>query len=135
MAAVATVPLFMNNATLKIDTAGDNYESAISSVKFTPSSSVQTFTAISPGAVYTEAAPTTWTLDLEFVQDWDTADSLANYLLANKGVSKPCVFEPIDGGASVAATIILAPGAIGGAAGAFGTSTVSMGVLGDPVVT
>lgn len=133
MPAVTVDPLFIKDVLFSV--ALDSYEKAISSVAFMPSSSVQTFTALSPGAVYTDAAPATWTCELTYIQDWETPGSLSNYLLEHEGEAVAAVFEPKSGGTSFAATLIITPGQIGGAVGSPTTATVTLGVVGAPVPT
>jgi hypothetical protein len=124
-------PIILAESTLSID--GDAFEGQINSAVFTPSSSPVTFSAIN-GQTYTAQSPATWTLDLGYAQDWAYADALSRYLHEHEGETVPAVFEPVDGQPSVTASIVITPGAIGGAAAAFAESTVSLGVSGKPVV-
>lgn len=132
MASVAVTPLFMKDVLFQVGT--DSYEKALSQVEFVPASSVETFTALSPGAVYTDASPATWTCVLTFVQDWGTADSLCNYLFDNEGSTVSATFEPIAGGPTITADIVIVPGSIGGTIGGATTSSVTLGVVGKPVI-
>lgn len=130
---VDVTPLYLNN--VLFESATEGYEKAISSVAFTPSSGVVTFQGGIPSATFTYPKPTSWTCDLEYAQDWDTADSLSNFLHAHEGETLAVTFYPINGGASITATIVIAPGAIGGNIGAVGTAKVSLGVSGKPAIT
>lgn len=124
MTNIALTPVTVNAATLKID--ADNYEAAIGSAVFTPSTKTSSFVAIN-GLTYQSQSPSTWTLDLNYAQDFETAASLANYLHANEGASKAAVLTEVASGATFTATISIAPGAIGDAAGSIAQSKVSLG--------
>jgi len=108
MTTIAPAPFTMDNCTLKID--ADNYEKAITRVEFVPTS---IFESIDGSEVYA------WDANLEYVQDWETAGSLSNYLAQNAGSKKAVEFVPLgaDGGFKFTATLTLKPGSIGGAAG------------------
>lgn len=131
MAVIAVTPLYLSNSTLKI--GADNYEAAVSSVKVTPNVTTAQFRGLTPSAVYKKAV-TDWTCEVEFVQDWKTAGSLSNYLLANANNTVTAVFVPDVGGPSVTVSIVLTPPEIGGAVGEFATTSVQMGVNGVPTV-
>lgn len=133
MADIAVAPILMGNATLTF--GADGYQAHVSSATFTPSSTVVTWKGLTPSAVFTFGANATWTLDLELAQDWETASALSRYLFENEGQVVAVVFEPVDGGASVSADVIVTPGAIGGAVDAVATATVSLGVQGKPVLS
>ena len=117
-------PFMLGASALTIN--GDAYEGEISAATFTPTSSTVPFTAIN-GDTYTFAVPSTWVLDLAYAQDWAEADSLSRYLHENEGDRVEAVFEPIDGGPSVTATITIVPGAIGGDTTAVAGGTVQLG--------
>lgn len=138
--ATTTVPL-TNPTTIKLvsmvigPTAGTNYEfaAALDSVQFVPSSSIETWTGIG-GVTLTDVSPETWVCNIGYVQDFATATSLTNYLLANKGVTVDAVFKPVAAGAkTITAKVTLTPGALGGPAG-IAKATVSLAVVGTPVV-
>lgn len=133
MATIAVHPLVLKDVLLTVGT--DNYEAHVSSVTFTPSASTVTWKGLTPTSVHTAGTTATWTVDLTYVQDWDTPNSLSAYLFDNEGEEVTVTFEPVNGGDSFGATIIAAPGAIGGAVDTFGETTVSLGVKGKPVRT
>ena len=126
-------PLFLKDAVLTI--AATNYEAEVSSVTFTPSTSISTWKGLTPGAVFTEAGLATWVADIVAAQDWDDPLSLGVYLFEHEGEEVACVFTPKNGGAGFAADIIVTPGAIGGAVDGFAESTVSLPVQGKPTYT
>lgn len=132
MTVVSINPRVLKDCIVKFGATNEHQEE-ITSVTVTPSTSIVTETAVAPGSVYTDQTPATYTLDLEFLQDWETADSLANYLWANEGDNETLIFEPIAGGQTLTATVILTPGSIGGPGGAFPKSSVSLGISGKPV--
>lgn len=136
MAQIAVKPRVFKNYLLKFGTAGDNYEKHVSNVTLTPSSSVVTWKGAAAGAVYTDVTEATWTLTLEYAQDWETTNSLSQYLLANEGsVITGLQFSPLGSGAKFTVDVVVTPGAIGGAIDAVGTAQVTLGVQGKPVYT
>ncbi|GAB3118413.1 hypothetical protein [Glaciibacter psychrotolerans] len=133
MPAIAVKPRVFKNYLLKI--GADSYEAHVSSVALTPSSSIQTWKGGTPAAVFTDATTPTWVADLAYAQDWETPNSLSIYLLNNEGATKEVEFSPLGSGPKFTVTVIITPGAIGGAIDEFGTATVSLGVQGKPVYT
>lgn len=136
MSAVAPVPFTMNASKIQIGT--NTFELGTSKCVFTPSVSVNTYKGIG-GAAAVYSAPTlaTWTLDLTALQDIATATSLQNLLLASAGTTVTAIFTPVVGtGAKiVTASVILAPGAIGGSVDDYADFSVSLGVVGAPVIS
>jgi hypothetical protein len=132
MAEITVQPIMMGNAKLTLGT--DDYEAHVSSAMFTPGNNTPVvFKGLSQESVHTFAQKATWTLDLEYAQDHETANSLALYLLENEGETVTALFEPVDGGAGYSADVIITPGAIGGAVDTVATGSVSLGVSGRPV--
>lgn len=136
MATPALVPIILNDVSLVI--GADNYEAHVSQVQLDPSTNIVRFKGLTPTSVY--AFPTTpeWTCTLAYAQDWATPNSLSAYLLANVGKSIVAKFKPkkpATGTApTVTATLIIAPGTIGGNIDQVATATVTLGVNGQPVV-
>jgi hypothetical protein len=126
MAQIATAPIVLKDARFLV--AADSYESAVSGVTFTPSASTVTWKGLTPSSVFTGTSTATWTCELAYAQDWTTTNSLAQYLLANEGKTSGTV-------PTFTATIIITPGAIGGTVDAVATATVTLGVVGRPVLT
>jgi hypothetical protein len=131
MAVIPVKPRVFKNYKLKI--ASDNYETSVSAVTLTPATSVQTWRGGTPDAVFTDLSATTWTCDLAYAQDWETAGSLAIYLFNHEGETVACEFSPIGTGPKFTVNAIIVPGQIGGAVDAYGTATVTLGVQGKPV--
>lgn len=134
---VAVKPLFMKDCTFNVgpDATASGFAAHLSGVTFTPSTSLQTWKGLDPKSVHTEGAAPTWTADLAYVQDWETAGSLSNYLFEHQGETVPVKFEPKKGGKAIYASIVIQPGAIGGQVDSFAATTVSLGVSGAPSFT
>lgn len=136
MATIVVAPFVLKDILMTIGV--DNYESSLSSVLFTPETKAVSWQGLTPAATFTDQTSPVWTCTLEYAQDWTTANSLAQYLLANSGTQKVAVFKPqgaITGKPIITATLVLAPGPIGGAVNQFLTGKVSLGVAGSPVKT
>lgn len=136
MATIAVAPFVLKNALLTIAT--DNYEKHVSGVLFTPNLSPVTWQGLTPDSAFSDAGSPTWTCQVSYAQDWTTANSLAQYLLANAGTQKVVVFKPqgaTTGTPIFTATLIIAPGPIGGDVNTVQTAQVTMGVVGVPVKT
>lgn len=132
MATIAVKPLIMKDVILEIGT--DDYKSHVDSVTFTPSASSVTWTGLGSNT-HTDVSTATWVLALNYVQDWETTNSLSAYLFNNEGQSKDVTFHPASGsGPSFTAEIVITPGAIGGAVNAYATTSVTLGVNGKPIM-
>lgn len=133
MATIAVSPLVLKDVTMTLGSNG--YEKHVSSVTFTPKSSTISWTGLTPTAAFTDTTTAEWTCDLEYVQDWDTTNSLSKYLLANAGTSVTATFKPKQAGTPIfTATVALQSGAIGGKVNAYATTKVSLGST-VPVLT
>lgn len=133
MAIINIQPLFMKDVVFSVGT--DSYEKHVSSVMFTPATTSVSWKGLEPSATYTNVGTATWTVDISFAQDWETANSLSAYLFANQGETKTVVFEPVNGGQGFTADIIIVAGAIGGAVDSYAETTVSLPVQGQPTLT
>lgn len=131
MATIAVNPLVLRDVLFTVGT--DNYEAHVSNVTLTPSSSIVSWKGLTPTSVHSAGTTATWTADLTYVQDWATANSLSAYLFDHEGEEIAVVFEPVNGGDSFSVSVIVAPGAIGGAVDTFGETSVSLGTTGKPV--
>lgn len=134
MAQISVQPLYLKDVVLSIGTAGE-FEKHVSGVVFTPSVSTATFKGLDSDAVFTQASNASWTVDLSYVQDWDSATSLSAYLFNNAGTEVDVTFTPASGSGSWEATVIIVPGAVGGQVDAYATSQVSLPVQGQPTYT
>lgn len=125
-------PYSLKNATMTI--AADDFTAALSQVEFVPATSASTWRGIG-GNVVRDQSVAEWTATLSFAQDLDPA-GLLRYLHDNEGTSAATVFTPKAGGPTVAATLILSPGSIGGTAdGNLAVASVSLAVVGRPEFT
>lgn len=133
VAVIAPVPLVLKDVVLTLGT--DDFQKHVSSVVFTPSSSQVTWQGLSPDASFSDVTTATWTCALELAQDWTAATSLCRFLYDNEGEHIAATFKPISGeGPSFTATLIITPGAIGGAVNAVATQSVTLGCEGRPVL-
>lgn len=133
MAVIAVAPIMMGDATLTLGT--DNYEAHVSSVTFTPTDNAPVvWKSLTPGGSHSFGKKAAWTLDIEYAQDHETANALALYLLANEGDEVTATFSPVAGGQAYTASVIITPGAIGGAVDTVAAGTVSLGVQGAPAL-
>lgn len=130
MPTPAVAPFVLKDSIFKV--ALDNYEAHVSQVQFTPSASTSSWQGLTPTSSFTDVSSATWVCTLAYAQDWETANSLARYLFEHEGVSVDVEFEPIAGGPSFTATLIITPGQIGGTVNQWATGTVSLGVSGRP---
>lgn len=136
MAQIAIVPFVLKDILLTIGT--DNYETNVSTVHFVPNVSAVTWQGLTPASSFSDVTNPTWTCELAYAQDWKTVNSLSQYLLTNAGQSKVAVFKPKGAGSGEAiftATLIIAPGEIGGDVNTVQTGSVTLGVIGAPVKT
>ncbi|MFC5930205.1 hypothetical protein D6T64_05635 [Cryobacterium melibiosiphilum] len=133
MASIAVNPLVLKDVVLTFGT--NSYEEHVSNVTFTPTASVLTWKGLTPTSVHSAVTTATWAAALTYVQDFETADSLAVYLFNNEGEEVNVTFKPRSGsGPSFTATLTITPGAIGGAIDAYSEATVTLGCKGKPVL-
>jgi hypothetical protein len=124
-------PLFLKDVDLLF--AADDFGAHVSSVTLTPSSSTATWKGLKPSAVFTNVTKATWVATLEGAQDW-SEDGLSRYLFDHEGETIEVTFTPEGGGPSFKVSLVITPGAIGGAVDAYATQSVSLGVNGRPVL-
>jgi hypothetical protein len=96
-----------------------------------------TWKGLKPTSVHAFPVAPTFTLDLEYAQDWDGTTSLSRYLWDHQGeVISGVILEPASGeGTRWTFDMIVATGAVGGAVDTVATSSVSLGISGKPVPT
>lgn len=123
-------PIYLDNAALVIDTF--DYAAAASKIECQPSIKSATFRGMKRTASFTSTSVESWTLSIDFAQDFETAESFSNMLFDNQGDVVTIDFAPIDGGKVWQVDVQLVPGGIGGAGGAHATTSISLGVLGQP---
>lgn len=132
-----TQPYTMNNAKFDVldpetGLPTGEYSDHVSQVQFDPSVTRASWTAISGYSITGQSAPT-WTCTTTQVQDL-APGSFARFLHDNAGTERLVRFTPTDGAEAIDAMLVLAPGTLGGSAGADAqTSSVTHGVNGSPV--
>jgi hypothetical protein len=119
MTAIAVEPILLNDA-------------HVSSVQFVPTSNVVTWKGMTPTSKFSAATAPTWVCNLGYAQDWETENSLSQYLMDHAGEKVTAEFHPKAGGAGYTASVLLAAGPIGGDGDAVAVGTVSLGVDGEP---
>jgi hypothetical protein len=125
MAQITPKALYMKDCRFKVGT--HNYEKTVSGVTFVPTSTAATWTGLTPDSSVSEQSTPTWVVNVDYVQDWETADSFARYLHEHQGEKVEVEFEPKADGPAITSTVTLVPGPIGGPGGAFATASVSLG--------
>ena len=91
------------------------------------------------GVTHQDVGPEAWALEIEAVQDWDSArPGLAYYLFANKGTSVAFVLKNELGAESASlpkmtGSCRLVPIGYGGEGNVYATSTVTLPIDGTPV--
>lgn len=132
MAEIAVQPIVLKDMVLSLGT--DDYAAAVSSATLTPAGGTTTWKGLKQEASFTFPQSSTWTLDLEYAQDWADATSLSRYLFDNAGETVAAILEPASGvGTRWTFDVIIVEGAVGGAVDTVGTASVSLGVSGRPV--
>lgn len=136
MAQIAVAPIVLKDARLTVGT--DNYEKHVKLARLTPNTTIdkKSWQGFTPTTVVTDAATpvTDWTLELEYAQDWETLNSLSNYLLTNAGSQKTVKLQPLSGVGkkTFTVTVTIVPGPIGGPVNEYAEASVSMPVTGQP---
>ncbi len=126
-------PIVLKDLDLIFDVV-DDFAAHVDSVTFTPSAQTITWTG-GDSNTFTDVSTATWTCALQYQQDWTSADSLSQFLYEREGEQIPCNFRPTSGvGPSFTATLIITPGAIGGAINAYAAASVTLGCTGKPVL-
>lgn len=131
------VPIVMKDARIKV--GADNYEKAVRVARLVPTANqdTKTFQGLTPSASFTDTSTPaiSWELQLEYAQDWETANSLSSYLLTNSGTQKSIVLQPKAGAGkktfTITATIV--PGPIGGQVNEYADASVSLPCTGQPL--
>lgn len=131
MAVIAPAVHVMNAALLKIGT--DNYEKGVSGAKLTPTTPIGKWQGID-GSTTKAAGIADWILTLDFAQDFVTANSISQYMLANQGTTKVVELTPQAAGKKFTVTVLCVPTEVGGTAGQTAVATVSLEVVGQPTV-
>lgn len=134
MTTVPVEPLVLKDYLVKIAT--DNYEKAVSAITLTPpSTTTETWSGPSGVDFSDEATNDAWKCQLDYVQDWETEDSLAGYLFDHQGETKTLIFTPRAGAGLPTFTVdvVIRSGPIGGQTRKFATSSTTMTCAEKPV--
>ena len=124
MAVIEVAPIVLRDVSLLIPT--DDYAKHVSSVTFTPTAPAVSWKGLGKNS-YSGIGTASWVVTVEFAQDWETVDSLCQYLFTNEGEEVEMTFKPIAGsGPSFTAPVSITPGAIGGAVDAVAVASVSL---------
>jgi len=133
MALAATPkPLTIKDVDLSVGTT--DYRAHVNSVMLTPSTTISTWRGAQAGSNQNEGTTPAWTLDITYVQDWDTAGSFCRYLWDNQNSEVTVTFKPRSGGTGFTVKFIAIVGGIGGALDAVATVTSSFPVNGQPTL-
>lgn len=123
-------PIFLSESDLIID--GDDYGMHISGAKIIPSTSTVSWRGSKRTSSFTRQTAPTWSLQLPHAQDWNSPKSLSRLLKENAGQTKEFTLRPVSGEIGWKMQVILGPGEIGGEVDQFGTTTVTLGLDGEP---
>lgn len=138
MPAIASKPHVLKDVVLTIDL--DDYEAHVSSCALIPTTDTPQikWQGLSPAAAFSEAgnATTSWVLTINAAQDWETANSLSQFLFDNAGQVKTVELSPQRGkGKTFTFDVTIVPGQIGGDVNTVAVSPVTMPVDGTPLMT
>lgn len=127
---VEVEPIYLDNAALII--GAFDYAAAASKIECKPSIKSTTFRGMKRSASWTSTSVESWALEIDFAQDFETAESFSNLLFDFQGEQVEIEFAPIEGGTAWFVDVQLVPGGIGGGGQGHATSSISLGVLGEP---
>jgi len=139
MSVIEVRPFIMRNAIVSFGT--DDFAKAVATAKITPTSGQSEFKGLKPSAVFTFPQATLYTLELTYAQDWSSENSLSRYLFDHKGEVVPFTLNPDDttgivpavGSTSWSGDVALTSGDIGGDVDSVATTTVTLGIVGEPL--
>jgi hypothetical protein len=129
MTAVGYVVKLM---TLEID--GTAYECAVTGAQLVPTQQTQEWQTACPDGKGSDVGPTSWSLNVDAVQDWTSETSFSAMLLAHAGELVDFSFEPqADAGVSMTGQCRLVAPPVGGNVGSVAAFSVQLPVVGEPV--
>jgi len=134
MAAVAVAPFVLKDTVFTVG-GTDQFEAHCSQIEFAPSTSTLQWQGLTPSASFTDSSSPSWSATLSVAQDWTTPGSLSQYLFQHQGETIDVTFVTNDGAGTWAASLIIAPGSVGGQVNAYAVQTVNLGVSGQPTFT
>lgn len=129
MANIDAAPRLIKNLFMSVD--GDNHAAVVTDVHATSPAAVEIIGGTDE-AVYADVPSGGRRLVVAGIQDWETADSLCNYLLANEGEEATVIFSPRQaGGAFFQVDVVLSAPPIGGQRNTHGTFNLTWIILGS----
>ena len=112
-----------------------SFSGHVSAFSLVPASTTATWQGGTPDASFSDTSPSTWTVNMNVIQDWENPGSLCNFLLANEGQKADLIYKPHhDGVFSTLSKVTLVAPQIGGAVNAYNESAVTLGST-KPVAT
>ncbi|WP_336625584.1 MULTISPECIES: hypothetical protein [unclassified Microbacterium] len=135
MAAIAIVPIVLNDIDLKI--AADNYEASVSKVELVPTTPTTVWRGMTPAANIPLAGTPVWAMNVSGAQDHATASSLSQYTQANAGTVKTVTLKPKKGTTvpTYSIDVLILATKIGGDVDAVATFDATFPCQGQPVRT
>ena len=135
---IASQPHVLTDMVLTI--GADDYEAHVSSCSLVPSTDAPRirWKGLTPSAEFTATGTpvTTWDLVLNACQDWETANSLSQYLYDHAGTVTAVELSPQRGvGKTFTFEVTIVPGQVGGDVDAVAITPVTMPVEGTPAMT
>jgi len=132
MSVIAVEPIVLTDVSLLIPT--DDYAKNVSSVTLTPTSTNVSWKGLGKNT-FTGATTATWVVTVEYAQDWETPNSLSQYLYEHEGEKVTMTFKPQSGsGPSFTAEVTIVPGAIGGAVDTVAVGSVTLPCTAKPTL-
>lgn len=123
--------------TIVLTLDGTPYECEITGATLTPSADTQTTAVLCPDGSASDTGPVSWTLDVDYLVDYN-AGSLFRLFAQNHGAVAAFSYEPDPTnapGVTWDGDVRLIAGPGGGAAGAWESGSVSLPIIGQPVIT
>lgn len=117
--------------TFKNGTDDDDYTAAVSSFALVPTYPSAVFGDIGGGSLTVDGLPD-WVGNVEYAQDWTTADSFSQWLIEHQGETIEGTYTPQDGGTAATADFLIRSGQMGGPGRAMHSATVTLPVNGQP---
>lgn len=109
MAKITAKPVLFRNP---VSIGADEYTAHLNRAEFVPTQPTASFTDLD-GKTTNFGGVSAWVLELAGAQDWETLNSLTQYLLANEGIEVEATVE-LPGGGTATGTVIVAATNIGG---------------------
>ena len=126
MAEIEAAPRLVKHIEFTVGTS--SYSKHVNSVRYARSSSMQEWRGGTPDAVYSDETSPTYTCEIIGIQDWESDDSLCNFLLDHEGETLTMKYKPHhDGAVAFESEVKIVAPEIGGAVGAYNEFTVTMG--------